>query len=157
MPPGISEESRWTAAAIAGTAYSAGGWIVKTQPAHRRAQVRRRVVPELDDERMPVERLLHDRPLHAAAAAMDEADLSKSRCVRRVDVLLDDRRNIARCKRVQIELRLDRHALDIIWLVDHAPARYFASTVVVMPPRAVNAPATVIQRGRQAPTRSSRI
>ena len=77
------------AAGIAGTAYSAGGWIVKTQPAHRRAEMRRGVIPELDDERMPVECLLHDPPLHTAATAMDQAELSKSRFVRRVDVLLD--------------------------------------------------------------------
>ena len=60
-------------------------------------------------------------------------------------------------KRVQIELWFDRDAVRLVWPVDHLSAWYFASTVVVMPPRAVNAPVTVIHRGRHAPTRSSRI
>jgi hypothetical protein len=37
------------------------------------------------------------------------------------------------------------------------PRSYSATTVVVIPPRAVNAPATVMRRGWQAATRSSRI
>ena len=58
--------------------------------------MRRGIVPELGDERMPFERLLHDGALGAAAAAMHEAELSKAGLMRGVDVFLDDGRDVAR-------------------------------------------------------------
>ena len=54
--------------------------------------MRFRGVPEFDDERMPLERLLHDAALNALAAAVNQPDLTQSGVVRRVDVFLDDRR-----------------------------------------------------------------
>ena len=42
------------------------------------------------------------------------------------------------------------------WHFDYFPS-YVAVTVVVIPPRAEKSPTTVMRRGRQAATRSSRI
>ena len=69
-----------------------------SEPHQRRAEVRRRVVPELLDARVPVERGLHDAALHAASASVDDADLAESRVCRRRHVLLDDRRDVRGAK-----------------------------------------------------------
>ena len=114
-----------------------------------RAEMRVRVVPELGDERMTVEHGLDDGALHALASAMDQPNLGETGLVRRVHKLFDDGRNICGQKGVEIELVFDRNLL-------HARANR-AMTVVVMPPRAVKAPVTVMRRGWQAATRSSRM
>lgn len=75
--------------------------------------MRRGIVPELGDERMPFERLLHHGALDAAATAMHEAELSKPGRMRGVDVFLDDGRDVAWRKRVEIELRFDRDAVSV--------------------------------------------
>src|SRR5438876_65320 len=51
------------------------------------AEMRRRVVPEFEDARMPIERLLHDAALHAASAAVNQSHLIKTRGGGGVDVL----------------------------------------------------------------------
>ena len=61
------------------------------------------------DQRMPFERLLHDAALHAAPAPVDQPYLPQAGRVRLVDVLIDDRRDIARRKRVEIERAFDRN------------------------------------------------
>jgi hypothetical protein len=61
-----------------------------------RPQMRARVVPELQDPAVPVERGLHDAPLHTAPAAMDDPHLEDARVRGRADVLINDRRNICR-------------------------------------------------------------
>lgn len=66
-----------------------------------------RIVPKLQHERVPLERLLHDAPLNAAAAAMDEANLRQPSLVRLVDVLFDHRRDVARCESVEVETAFD--------------------------------------------------
>ena len=66
-------------------------------------------VPEFFDERMTIERLLHDGALHAFAASVDQANLSETLSVRRVDVLVDDRRDVARPERMKIERVFDRN------------------------------------------------
>lgn len=110
------------------------------------------VIPELGDQRMLLERGLNNGPLHAAAAAVHEAELRQARLVRGADVFLDHRRNVARRERVEIQLRLDGD------VVNHVGAgvtrrrsygcfRYSAMTLVVMPPRTENDPVTVILRG----------
>ena len=111
--------------------------------------MRVRVVPELGDERMSIEDGLDDGALHAAAAPVHEPDLDEARFVGGRDVLVDDGRNVGGRKGVEIELVLDRDLL-------HARENR-AMTFVVMPPRAVNAPVTVMRRGWHAATRSSRI
>src|SRR5436189_6128415 len=111
--------------------------------------MRVRVVPELGDERKSVEDGLDDGALHALTASVNEADFDETGVVRGGDVLLDDGRNVGGRKGVEIELVFDRNVL-------HAREKR-AMTLVVIPPRAVNAPVTVIRRGWQAATRSSRI
>ena len=75
--------------------------------------MRFRCVPERDDQRMAVERLLDDPTLDALAASVDEPDFAKSGLVRRVDVFLDNGRDVARSKGVQVELVFDRDAVII--------------------------------------------
>ena len=118
-----------------------------------RAQVRFRRIPELDDERVPLESILDDAALDPAAAAVDQADLTKARVVRCTDVLLDDRRDVARREGVEVERIVEG---DLVWRFGHA-AGYVAETTVLMPPRTVKSPTTVMRRGWQAATRSSRI
>ena len=48
------------------------------KPGNCRAQMGRRIVPELDDPRVPLERGLHDAALHAAPAAVDQPHLAKT-------------------------------------------------------------------------------
>lgn len=60
---------------------------------------------------MTVERLLDDPALDAFAASVDEPNFTKSGLVRRVDVFLDNGGDVARSKRVQVELRFDGDAV----------------------------------------------
>ena len=57
---------------------------------------------------MAIERRLHDAALHASPAAVDEAHFAETGRSRRVDEFGDDRWNVARDKRVQIELAANR-------------------------------------------------
>src|SRR5882724_9748483 len=68
-----------------------------------------RIVPELDHEWMTLERRLHDAALHAPAPSVDEANLAKTRGLRRVDVLLDHRRDVPGMECMEIEFGLDRN------------------------------------------------
>ena len=63
---------------------------------------------------MTLERLLHDAALDAAAAAVDEPHLGQARFGGSVQVFLNDRRDVARGKRVEIELGFDGDANGII-------------------------------------------
>ena len=100
---------------------------------------------------MPLERRLHDAPLDTDAAPMNEPDLAQARGVRGVHEFLHHGRNVARRERVQIQLGFDRDAVHSYLGVCSA------TTVVLMPPRTVKAPVTVMRRGWHAATRSSRI
>ena len=60
-------------------------------------------VPELLDQRMPIERLLDDAALHALAAPVDQAHLAEARFVGGGDVLIDDRLDIAWGEGVEVE------------------------------------------------------
>ena len=66
-----------------------------------------RIVKKLQYERVPLECLLDDAPLNAAAAAVNEANLRQPSLVRLVDVLFDHRWDVARGESVEIE-----HAFD---------------------------------------------
>src|SRR5262245_61223277 len=79
--------------------------LIGLQTRDRRAEMRGGVVPEFDDARVTVERGLNDPALHAAAASMHEPNLEDPRFRGGIDILFDDRRNIAGLKGVQIELR----------------------------------------------------
>src|ERR1041385_3771040 len=75
------------------------------------AKMRLRRIPELDDERMAVERLLDDAALDALAAPVNQAHLAQAAFPCGVDVLLDDRLDVAGGEGVQIERLFDRHPL----------------------------------------------
>lgn len=68
-------------------------------------------VPEFADERMACERLLHDAALHALPATVNQTDLVKPGGVGGGHIFLDDRGDIARGKRVEIERAVDRDAM----------------------------------------------
>ena len=120
------------------------------KPCNRGAEMGAWIVPELRDLRMAVERLLHDSPLDTPAAAVNEPHLEQARFGSRGDVLFDDRRDVARRERVEVEGVLERDAVGHVWM-------YVAVTWVVMPPLAEKLPMTVMRRGARASTRSSRI
>ena len=69
-----------------------------------------RRIPELDDERMPIERLLNDAALNATAAAVNETDFAESRIVRRVHVLFNDRLDVARIEGMEVDGAFNRDA-----------------------------------------------
>lgn len=108
MKPGKleTEVPEWTRSALA-----RGGVVRRVisvdEPADRRPKMRISVVPELGDERMLLERRLHDAALHAAASAVHEPQLAQAGFVRRADELLHHGRNVTGGKGVEIELRLD--------------------------------------------------
>ena len=72
------------------------------------AEVRLRRVPELDDQRMLLERLLNDAALNALAASVDQPHFAEPGFVRGIDVLFDDGCDVARRERVEIERVFDR-------------------------------------------------
>ena len=94
-------------------------WDSGTQSCDRGAEVRFVGIPELDDQRMPFERLLHDAALNSFAAAVDQTHLAQAGLVRRVDVVLDHRLDVAWQEGVQIEVRFDgnvvRHVPFVRW------------------------------------------
>lgn len=66
--------------------------------------MRCRIVEKLQHEGVPLEGLLHDATLHAHSAAMNDPHFTKSCRMRLVDVLFDDRGDIARREGMQVEL-----------------------------------------------------
>ena len=68
-------------------------------------------VPELLDQGMALERLLHDAALHALAAAMNQSNLAQAGSVRSGHVFLDHRRDLPWGEGVEIEATLDRNAV----------------------------------------------
>ena len=84
------------------------------QRAEGGAKVRGRIVPELLDERMAIERALHDAALHPAAPAVHEPQLSQADGVRGPDVLVHHRWNIPRREGVQVELGLDWNLVRLV-------------------------------------------
>src|SRR5512137_532672 len=97
---------------------------------------------------------MDDAPQDAGAPPVNDADLRQAAGVRFVDVLLDDRLDLARPERVEIERAVDGQ--DERLAVAHAFV-YVAVTDVRIPPRGVKSPTTVMRLGRHAATRSSRI
>ena len=73
--------------------------------------MRFRGVPELAHQRMALERLLHDAALDSLAAAVNLPDFVQSRRMRRIDVLLDHRCDVARGKGVKVEMIFDGDAV----------------------------------------------
>ena len=87
--------------------------------------MRFRGIPELGNERVPFERLLHYPALNALAPAVYQSNFMQSGRVRRGDVLLDDGRDVTRGERVEVEMVFDGnaggHRLMPIWVVDRTP------------------------------------
>jgi hypothetical protein len=125
---------------------------------------------------MAFERRLDDAPLNAAAASVHDAHVRETGRGRRVDVLGDDGRNVARREGVEIQLPSNRDMGRRKRVVSHkagvplgsrrlAPQPLYppvaagccAVTTVLMPPRIEKSPTTVMRRGWIAATRSSRI
>jgi hypothetical protein len=67
------------------------------------------VVPELENLRVALERGLHDPALNAAAATVDEPDLANTGGCGGVDILGDDRADVARREGVEIQFVFDRN------------------------------------------------
>ena len=127
------------------------------------AQMRRGIVKKFQHERVPFERLLDDAALYADAAAVDEAHVVESCRMRFVDVVRDDRGDVSRRERVQVEGAFDRDPkrpslgdvegvliLHFSWLGQlriAAALSYLTVTSVLMPPRTEKSPTTVIWRG----------
>ena len=71
----------------------------------------RGVVPELDHQRMTLQRGLDDPSLHAASPAVHETDFVEPRGCRSRDLFVNDRGNIARRERMKVELSLDGNVM----------------------------------------------
>ena len=108
-------------------------------------------IAERFDHRVIPQHLVDAGALHPNASSMNQSDLPQPGLVSRADVLVHDGRNIARREGVQVDRVFDWNATHVY------PCGYLAMTVVLMPPRGVNSPSTVIRLGAHAATRSSRI
>jgi hypothetical protein len=82
----------------------------------RRAEVGSRVVPELGDERVSLERRLNEAALNTAASPVHEAHLAQPCLGRGVYVVCDDASDIPRGEGVQVYLGFDG---DADWGVRH--------------------------------------
>src|SRR5262245_5140058 len=119
--------------------------------------MRRRVVPEFDDERMPLECRLDVAPLHAAPAAVNQPHFGQTGFHRGIDVFLDDPRDVLRRESLQVDLAFDRNPIGHQLTTRVYGFLYSAVTTVLIPPRTEKSPTTVMRRGARAATRSSRI
>ena len=64
---------------------------------------------------MGVEQGPDERALHADAAAVDQPDLTEPARGSRLEILVDDRGNVARRERVEIQRILDRDADGLVY------------------------------------------
>jgi hypothetical protein len=122
--------------------------------------MRRPVVKKLNDQRVPLQDPLDDSALHTFTASVNQSDFGKSRRVRFVQVLFDDGGNVSRGEGVQIERFVHGKPERVLFLHCYGIVEdlsYRTVTSVLMPPRTEKSPTTVMRRGWQAATRSSRI
>ena len=128
--------------------------------------MRRPVVKKLNHQRVLLEHSLDDSPLHTYAASVNESDFGKSRRVRFVQVLFDHGGDVSRGESMEVEGSVDgkpeRRPSRVEGLILHCygvveDLSYRTVTSVLMPPRTEKSPTTVMRRGWQAATRSSRI
>jgi hypothetical protein len=73
------------------------------------------VIPEFQNQRVPIERRLHDATLYSATAAVHDPHFRQPRLRRRPDVLFDNRGDVPRRKGMKVELGFDRYS-DWIWI-----------------------------------------
>lgn len=112
--------------------------------------MRRRIVEKLQHEGVPFEGLLHDPALHPRATAMNQPHLAQSFRMRLVEVLFDDRGDVARREGVEVELAFDGDPQRVLILHCYgveACWSYRTVTSVLMPPRTEKSPTTVMRRG----------
>ena len=76
-----------------------------------------RCVPELYDQRMPLERLLHNPSLDADAATVNQPDFPEPRLVSGGHIFSNHRLHVARREGVKVEgvFEGDLHGVDAIW------------------------------------------
>jgi hypothetical protein len=95
------------------------------QPGDGCSEMRLQRVPEFDNQRMLLQRVLDDATLNALAAAVDQADLTEAGFVRGGDVFRDDGRDVTWRELVQIEVVLDgntvRHRATATPVTDTTP------------------------------------
>ena len=102
---------------------------------------------------MALERLLNGGALNALAASMNQADFAQAALMRGPDVLLDDRYHVARVEGVQVDRRFNGKAMRLIHdggclgQAGWDDSSNEAVTMVLMPPRTVKSPVTVMRRG----------
>jgi hypothetical protein len=67
------------------------------------AQMRRLIVKKLQHEGVPFQGLLHDAALHPCSPAMNEPDVAQSGSVCFIQILFDDRWDVAGREGVEVE------------------------------------------------------
>ena len=102
-----------------------------------RAQVCFRRVPELQHQRVVLEGLLHDAPLNALAASVNQPHFAEAGFVCCRDVLRDEGGDVARREGVEVERVFD----------GNFQVGYLAVTIVFIPPRTAKSPMTVMRFG----------
>jgi hypothetical protein len=118
------------------------------------------IVKKFHDQRVALQRLLHDASLDSAPAPVNQPDFAEPFRVCLAKVLVNNRWDVSRRKCMEVERLFDGNTERIFQFSCPYPAAgfsYRAVTSVLMPPRTEKSPTTVIRRGRHAPTRSSRI
>jgi hypothetical protein len=80
----------------------------------RGAEVAAGIIGMTLDEWVLPEDLVYTRPLHTHAAAVDDAEVAQTECVRFMQVGVDHVGNVAWCERMQVELRTDRDDVGVI-------------------------------------------
>jgi hypothetical protein len=86
--------------------------------------MRRRIVKKFHYEGVAFEGLLDDTALHSCAAAMDEPHVAKAGGVGCVQVLFNDRRNVAGRERVKVEGAFDGNPQRVLILHSQAVAGF---------------------------------
>jgi|SoiMethySBSTD1v2_1073268.scaffolds.fasta_scaffold4550285_2 hypothetical protein len=68
-------------------------------------------IPEFLDQLVSLQRLLNDAALNSFASSVNQAHLAESRGVSRSDVLIDDRPDVTRLERVEVDGICDRDTM----------------------------------------------
>ena len=90
--------------------------FLRRQDGNRCAQMGGPIIKKPQHERVSFERILDDAALNTAAAAVNEADLRQPGLVRRVDVVLNHRRDVAWPESVKIETVFDGYSKRVLIL-----------------------------------------
>jgi hypothetical protein len=85
--------------------------------------MRFRRIAERRHQRVIPQDLVDPRPLHPNPPSVNEPDLRQANLVRRANVLVDDRRNIARRESVQVDRLFDGYAMHVYYTGATPPGR----------------------------------